>query len=528
MREAQSGGDDRLMPRRAHHTWLGAYFHGLAVLRETRAEYWAMQVINFLDHTILFATWMLLVVFMCDDSAVGGCGMSEEHAGSVYTVFSVLTTACLCVSGLFSDWLGIRISMFINQGAMLALRLLILTAAMQREALGELSVSIVIVAICLQGPFLALGQTAFQAANRRFTTSWSRSAGFNIWYLVMNLGALTAGLIVDVTYMAFRLPAIHIFTAGAIVSGVCMVVILLFVRREEQLYSLEEGEEGQEVEDLLPGETDAQSPGQTGDEERGVRTGQAPRRLYPWQILIAALSNHVFWRFLCLMTLLLGARAVFQHLHLLMPAYWRGAIDPDVDYVTLTDINPRVVMLCLLLLLPIVHRLSVYRMLVWGAIITGLALFVLAIPAYGDFTFNLAGWSMFWNRAYLVAVIAIVVLTVGEAIWSPRLSEYAASIAPVGQEGTYLGWSIMPYFAGKFAISAVAASMLATWVPVETDDQAIQLREALEAGTIPFWQSPGAMWVILGVSAVIGPVIALACWRWFRRGAPFHHGGRLE
>ena len=31
------------------------YFRNFGVLKETRSEYWGMQVINFIDHTIFFA-----------------------------------------------------------------------------------------------------------------------------------------------------------------------------------------------------------------------------------------------------------------------------------------------------------------------------------------------------------------------------------------------------------------------------------------------------------------------------------------
>ena len=44
-------------------------------------------------------------------------------------------------------------------------------------------------------------------------------------------------------------------------------------------------------------------------------------------------------------------------------------------------------------------------------------------------------------------------LSVGEAIWSPRLYEYAAAIAPKGQEASYMALSVLPYFFAKFGAS---------------------------------------------------------------------------
>jgi len=45
------------------------------------------------------------------------------------------------------------------------------------------------------------------------------------------------------------------------------------------------------------------------------------------------------------------------------------------------------------------------------------------------------------------------------------------------------------------------------------------LREQLAAGNVPFWNSPSAMWLILAVPAILGPIIALALRGWFTKGA---------
>ena len=74
----------------------------------------------------------------------------------------------------------------------------------------------------------------------------------------------------------------------------------------------------------------------------------------------------------------------------------------------------------LILLIPVLHRFNVYNMLVYGAMVSAMSLFVLAVPSYGQMT-------------YVVSISALLVLTVGEVVWSPRLQEYTAAIAPAGQ-----------------------------------------------------------------------------------------------
>jgi len=478
------------------------YFKGFKVLKETRPDYWGMQVINFIDHTIFFAVITIAVLFFSAPPEEQGWGISDENAGLIYTIFGSSTTICLFFSGLVSDWLGIRKSMLINQLAMLVLRTLIVGATLYREAFGGAAIYIVVTAFCLHGPFLALSQTAFQAANKRYTSAKARGAGFNLWYLCMNIGAFLAGGLIDVLYLWLELPRVHVFTVGIATAVVCLLAITFFIKREDQFRGADE-----EVEE--------------GHDEKGE-----VKRLSPWENTKAVLSEPVFWRFTCLITLLLGVRAVFIYMHLLMPKFWIRTIGEDAAIGTLQMINPFLVVIGLILLIPILHRFSVYKMLVYGAMVSALSLFVIAYPAYGDFTVDLPLLGeQLWNHTYVLAVIGLIVLTIGEVIWSPRLTEYTAAIAPSGQEGTYLGLSMVPYFLAKTLVSAASGFMLAKWVPPPPKEEPLALREQLEAGTIPFWESPSAMWILLGIVALGGPLVALLLKNWFTKGAHFEKGG---
>ena len=448
-----------------------AYFKDFAVLKETRSEYWGIQMINILDSTVFFAVLTIAVVLLSEDF-----GFSDVKAGYVITVYGSTTTICLLLSGMFTDWLGIRKSFYLAMVGLFLTRAMVLAAYFfpdipYREAW-------VWGGFAGMAPFVAMVQTNFQAANKRFTTKTSRSAGFNLWYLFMNIGAMLGGLSIDIVRKLLDLPNIHIFTFGIIVAVACMVLNFIFVRREEQLLGEGEEEEVESAED-------------------------AARK--PWEIALAVVKNSVFWRFVVLITLLLGVRAVFLYMHLLMPKYWLRVIGPDAAIGTLEALNPVLVVIGLILLIPILHRFNVYKMLVYGSLISALSLFFMAIPGSGD-------------AVYITSIIALCVLTVGEVIWSPRLSEYTAAIAPKGQEGTYLGLSMVPYFLAKTVVSMLSGHMLVKWVPEFPKGEPI-LGERIAAGEIPFWDSPSAMWLLLGAAAFIGPIVALACRKWFTRGA---------
>jgi MFS family permease len=372
-----------------------------------------------------------------------------------------------------------------------------------------------------QAPFLAIGQTAFQSANKRFTTSKSRSAGFNLWYLFMNVGAALAGFLIDLVYIWMDLPRVHIFTVGVGTAVVCLFFIAVFVRREDQLRS--------------PEEEAVAMPKVT---EEDAAHGDAPKRLNPWQNFVAVATEPVFWRFTCLITLLIPVRAVFLYMHLLMPKFWERVIGPDAYIGLLTSLNPILVIVGLILLIPILNKFSVYKMLTYGAIVSGLSLFILAIPPLQN-----ADWASDWPWlhdsltvvsafTYVMSVVCLTVLTVGEVIWSPRLTEYTAAIAPEGQEGTYLGFSMVPYFLAKTFVSAISGHMLLHWCAPPSEENPLQLHDSiemsLETGDFIYWSSPWAMWFVLAVPAVGGPLLALLLKGWFTKGAHFKHGDHTE
>ena len=53
-------------------------------------------------------------------------------------------------------------------------------------------------------------------------------------------------------------------------------------------------------------------------------------------------------------------------------------------------------------------------------------------------------------------VLFIIVFTIGEAIWSPRLMQFSAEIAPRGKEGAYMSLAVLPYFLGKIGATVMA------------------------------------------------------------------------
>ena len=454
------------------------YFKDFGVLRETGLEYWGIQIINFLDCTFYFAMLTIATLFLSHD-----LGMSDQHAGYSVATFTGLTTIFLTLSGMMSDWFGIRKSVRISMGAMLVLRAAMvfvgLTPSLPYRGL------IALLLLVLMAPFMAAIQTVFQAATQRYTTGRSRSAGFNLWYLFMNIGAAVGGYSIDFVRLVLKVPNVHIFTMGVGTAVLCLIVGELTVRKEVQLRGVDEG---------------AETP------------QDKPKRVPPLRMLIEVTREPAFARLLVLIALILGVRAVYTYLYLLMPKYWERTIGPTAAIGVLNMINPIGIVIGLILFIPFANKFKVYSLLVYGAMVSAFSLFPMALP-----------WQWYGGdiaRAhYIMAILCMVIVTVGEVLWSPKLNEYTAAIAPKGQEGTYLGFSMVPWFVAKTVVSLLSGHMLTRWSPetVTVNGATVPLQKALIENRLDYWHTPAAMWLYLGGFALIGCLLALGLAGWLTK-----------
>ena len=60
----------------------------------------------------------------------------------------------------------------------------------------------------------------------------------------------------------------------------------------------------------------------------------------------------------------------------------------------------------------------------------------------------------------VMAVVALIVVAIGEMIQSPRYYEYVSRLAPPGQQGTYMGYAFLPIGIGFFIAGAIGGRLV--------------------------------------------------------------------
>jgi hypothetical protein len=223
----------------------------------------------------------------------------------------------------------------------------------------------------------------------------------------------------------------------------------------------------------------------------GAKTVELFDNLWPQQ---------AFRRFLVFMSLVVGVRMVFYHLAYTFPKY---GIRELGDGAPIAQVSSMLNSVMIVVLVPIcgvlTQKVTAYRMVSVGSLVSALSVFCLAVPA-SVFQPLADGWlghliAHQWlgvdgavNPLYVSIFLFIVLLSIGEALWSPRLYEYAAAIAPKGQEASYMALSLLPYFLAKFVVGGSSGWLLAKFCPAEGP------------------RHPEVMWFLIGLMALVTPL----------------------
>ena len=135
-------------------------------------------------------------------------------------------------------------------------------------------------------------------------------------------------------------------------------------------------------------------------------------------------------------------------------------------------------------------RYKHYDMIKYGGYITAIAPFFLAVS------------TSIW-----AAIMMVVFLSFGEAIWSPRVYDYTMSIAPEGREATFAALAAAPLFAAKVPVGLMSGYLISKYMPEDGH------------------QNGQMLWFIIGITTLISPILITACERCIREPEKIQRGG---
>lgn len=431
-------------------------------------ELWLVLFSKFAEYLALYSLADVLTLWLSND-----LGMNDVQAGWWFGTFWAVISLFALLTGFSGDSIGFRRALIASFACSATARALVSFSHSRAVALFGLMLL----------AFGVAGATpSMNAAVRRYTNSRTRSFGFALYYLSINIGGFFAGRMVEIARRAFRDPTndaqifrtFHLPVVGEtrlsaygtiFLLGFCCSVVAFVV----SLFLREKAE-------APPVAEEASTP----VEQRASKA--------PWSIAWELMREKPFWRFMLFIALLALVKLIFTHYHATFPKYGLRVFGERFPLGDFMAFNPILTIFLVPVVTTLTRHRSAFNCIVFGSFVCTAGMFLFCLPSW---TTNPPGFLPDFVRsivAYPTPMIAIAVFSVGEAFWSPRILEYTAVIAPRGRESSYMGLSSLPYFFAKMIAGPMSGYLLAWYCPAVGP------------------KHPAILWGIIGATTLLGPI----------------------
>jgi len=239
---------------------------------------------------------------------------------------------------------------------------------------------------------VALVKPSVVGTTARASKDSVRSIGYSIYYTLVNIGSFLGPFLAGWVHEHMRVESV--FRLAALSVFLMFIGVLIFFRepRREQ-------------------------------EHQTTSLGQVIHNFG------TVLTN---WRFVLFLSIFSGYWIVFWQQYLILPIYIHDYVDPTANTERILIADPIIVITLTVAVNALTRRISSFRAVILGTVITSLGWLV--VSAYARV------WA---------AVVALMIVALGEIVQSPRYYEYISRLAPPGQQGTYMGFAFLPIGIGS-------------------------------------------------------------------------------
>ncbi len=441
------------------------YVEGLKNLTHCPREIWFAYMIKILESLCYFSSVLVLMIFLTQDM-----GLSDVAAGTIFGVFSASMSFFMLFVGSVADSLGIKKALIV--GLVVALVGRVAITFTTEPWIVYPGLFILSVGFAYMIPLIA-------AAVKLFSTKKAQKYAFSWYYVVMNVGSLIAGTSLDwlrgtftesIAFAFFGMdlvirPIQIIFLVAVLATLVSLAIVTLLVR--DRIPAEELGVDEEE--------------GSKGDADEEAKAREATRGKSAYEVFMEVAKTKLFWLFIVFIFLLVLVKMIFQYNHSLYPLYmeriglggWTGK---------LYSINPFIIIFLVPVMTAVTQNMKTYNVVIFGSFIAAGSVFFMGL-----------------GEAIVFIVLFQVVLSIGEAIYSPVIYEYTAKVAPPGKESTYMAYSKAPMFFAKVAAGPITGILLFNLCP--------------EGSTEP-QRNTELMWIIVGISTMVSPITLLLGKKW--------------
>lgn len=457
------------------------------VMKDASRELWITFGVKFLGVMAYKVTTLTLVLWLSSDF-----GFGDQGALGLVATWSLSMTVVTLLVGSLTDAIGLRRTFFLGVWVCIVARgvmafttipWLALAAGLFPLAVGE-----------------ALGTPVLVAAVRKYSNTRQRSISFSLFYTIMNLGFMVAAFVFDWVRQGLgehgRLTLPLVSTELSTYRTLLLVAFLIEIAILPLLYCVRRGAEMTDA-GLKINPEPPKYPGRSLWSAFGLTAVDSVKGTV--KLFGGLLQQSGFYRLLGFLMLIAFLKLIFMQMDYVFPKFGIRELGAGAPVGRLAAINNILIVLLVPLVGALTQQFSAYRMVIFGGLISAVSVFVMALPTVwfeplaasfigrwiGHGYLGLTGVV---HPYYVMITLFVILLSVGEAFYSPRVYEYAAAIAPPGQEASYAALSYVPFLLAKLLVGTVSGALLAKYCPEVGERQS------------------GLMWLIVGLIASVAPV----------------------
>ena len=394
-------------------------------LREIRKgfqpTFWVANVTELFERLSYYAVNAVLAIYLHET-----LNFSQQQTGELIGFFGGIVWFLPIIGGTLADRLGFRRSL---AGAYLVLALgyfLLgsLSSAWMAPLRDALPLAVVVqLILCVPALGPAIVKPCVVGTTARASSENVRSLGYSIYYTLVNIG----GTLGPITAFAVRrtIGIESVFRVSAVSVLLMFFGTVLFYKEPDRLV-----------------------------EKQVASFAQAFKNMF------VVLGNLRFMTFLLIFS---GFWIMFWQEFIALPLFIRGYVNPDADVDLLTTVDPLAVILFQILISYLTRKARPFGAMTAGILITSLSWLIFAVC---DLSWQIRGsvgigsWSLPIQGLPVYAILALVILAIGEMVQSPRYYEYVSRLAPPGQQGTFMGFSFLPIAIGFVIAGSIGGRLV--------------------------------------------------------------------
>mmetsp|Transcript_8125 Transcript_8125/g.12227 ORF Transcript_8125/g.12227 Transcript_8125/m.12227 type:complete len:508 (+) Transcript_8125:129-1652(+) len=449
---------------------------GFRSLKGSPSELWLAYILKFLDSYSYFSFSLSMTLFLSNDF-----GYDDLQAGTIYGAWGSLVVLFGLTSGPLIDKLGVATSLKLGFIISFVARCLIFYTSSRVHLL--LAIMLLSFGNCLGIPVLSVGI-------RRYTNEENRGFAFGLFYVIMNVAVLLSGPTVDLCTVYFtqvedeqmKVRKMDTGVPEWNFSGYRLIILVGIISNAIAFFTA-----------LLVKEIKVSSPSKSelsSNEQKEIfAMGKKSTQIFQpdnstktTQILRETMQSSEFWRFLAVCIITVNVRMLFRHMDATLPKYMVREFGDNVRKGLIYSINPAIIMVLVPIVSAATTKVDPLLMISRGSCISAFSVCFLVV-----------------STSVQSCILFVIFLSIGEALWSPRLYDYTMKVAKEGREGTYMALASAPLFLAKLPVGMMSGFLLEKYCPEEGP------------------RDSKFMWLIIGLTTAPSPILLRIFWKYLSK-----------